>query len=140
VPPKTRLDRLVTVRERSEERALETLAHAQTTVTGASQRLAGARQRSRADGRATGAAELWVLEEIAHLRTLQLVQRAEGDLAQALRKEQTAKAGYSAAHKNAEVVRRAQDKKRVEITDERDRRERQAFDELATMRFNNRQG
>jgi len=140
VPPKTRLDRLVTVRERSEESALQNLAHAQSGVTGASQRLAGARQRSREDGRSTGAAELWVLEEIAHLRSLQQVQRAEGDLAQALRKEQSAKAGYTAAHRNAEVVRRAQDKKRVEILDERDRGERKAFDELATMQFNARKG
>ena len=140
MPPKTRLDRLVTVRERSEESALQRLAHAQTTVSGVSQRLAGLRQRAGEDDRATGTAALWVLEELSHLRSLQQVQKAEGDLAQALGKEQKARAGYVAAHRSAEVVRRVQQKKRVEILDERDQRERKAIDEMATLRFNARRG
>lgn len=136
MPPKTRLDRLVNVRERSEESALQTLARAQSTRDVAAQRLAGLRLRARSDDRGPGTAELWVLEEFAHLRTLRQVQRAEGDLAAALRREQTARVGYSAAHRNAEVARRAQDKKRAEIVADRERRERKALDELATLRFN----
>jgi flagellar protein FliJ len=138
VPPKTRLDRVVNVRERSEESALETLARAQSTRDVAARRLASLRTRARADDRAPGAAELWVLEEFAHLQTLRQVQRAEGDLASAVRKEQSAKVGYTVAHKSAEVVRRAQTKKRTEIVTERERREIKALDELATLRFNTR--
>jgi flagellar biosynthesis chaperone FliJ len=138
VPPKTRLDRVVTVRERSEESALQNLAHAQTGVSGASSRLAGLRQVAREDRRSTGTAELWVLEELGHLRSLQQVQKAEGALAQALRQEQTARAGYTAAHRSAEIVRRAQDKKRVEILGEREKDERKGLEELATLRFNAR--
>ena len=136
MPPKTRLDRLVNVRERSEESALEDLARAQSTRDLAVRRLAGLRVRARADGRSPGSAELWVLEEFAHLRMLRQIQRAEGDLAAALRKEQSARVGYTAAHRSAEVARRAQDKKRTEITADRERRERKAQDELATQRFN----
>jgi flagellar export protein FliJ len=136
VPPKTRLDRLVTIRERSEESALENLARARSSLDNAARRLAGFRQSARADARGPGAAELWVLEEFAHVRALQQVQRAEGELAQAMRKEQSARVGYAAAHRSAEAVRRAQEKKRAEITEERERSERRALDELATLRFN----
>jgi flagellar export protein FliJ len=138
LPPKTRLDRLVTFRERSEESALETLARAQSSRDRASRTLAGLRQQSREDEREKATAELWVMEEVAHLRTLRQVARAETDLAAALRKEQTARAGYSAAHRNAEVARKAQDKKRAELVAEHEKRERKALDELATLRFNAR--
>lgn len=136
MPPKTRLDRLVTFRERSEESALENLARAQSSRDLAARTLAGLRQRARSDAREKGTAELWVLEEVAHFRTLRQVQRAESDLASALRKEQSARAGYDAAYRKAEAARKAQDKKRAEILDDRERRERKAFDELATQRFN----
>ncbi len=138
MPPKTRLDRLVNVRERSEESALQTLARAQSTRDVAARRLASLRMRARSDERGPGTAELWVLEEFAHLQTLRQVQRAESDLASAVRKEQSARVGYTAAHKNAEVVRRAQDKKRTEILTERERREVKLLDELGTLRFNSK--
>ncbi|MGC3998705.1 MAG: hypothetical protein QM767_15110 [Anaeromyxobacter sp.] len=137
-PPKTRLDRLVTVRERTEESALETLARAQTGRDHAAQRLAGAQQSARVDARAPGAAELWLLEEHAHVRALQQVARAREQLAQAETHEATARAGYTAAHRQAEVARRAQEKKRAEIVSDREKRERKALDELATLRFNSR--
>jgi flagellar FliJ protein len=138
VPPKTRLDRLVTFRERSEETALQTLARAQGSRDQAARTLAGLRRQAREDEREKGSAELWVLEEVAHLRALRQVAHAETDLAAAMRKEQSARAGYTAAHRKAEVARKVQDKKRVEIVTERERRERKALDELATLRFNSR--
>jgi len=134
--PKTRLDRLVTIRERSEESALENLARARSSLDHAARRLVGLRQGARADGRTPGVAELWVVEETAHRRALQQAQRAEGELAQALRKEQTARAGYTAAYRTAEATRRIQEKKRAEIVEDRERRERRALDEVATLRFN----
>ncbi len=138
MPPKTRFDKLVNFRERSETSAMQTLARAQSSRDLAAKNLAGLRTRARADEREKGAAELWVLEEVAHLRALRQVARAESDLAAAMRKEQTARAGYTAAHRNAEVARKAQDKKRAEITAEREQKERKALDELATLRFNAR--
>lgn len=79
-----------------------------------------------------------MLEEFAHLQALRQVQRAESDLVSAQRKEQTARVGYGSAHQNAEVARRAQDKKRTEMKAEQDKQERKALDELATLRFNSR--
>lgn len=134
--PKTRLDRVVQLRERGEESALENLAHARSSLGRAAERLAGLRQVARSDGRGRGAAELWVVEECAHVRTLQELRSAERDLAQAVKSEQAARAGYTTAYRRAEAVRRAQDKKRAEIAEERERREQRALDEAATLRFN----
>lgn len=136
VQPKTRLDKLVQVRERGEDAALENLARAQSSLGRATERLTGLRQEARSDGRGRGAAELWVVEEAAHVRALQDVRLAEREVASALKKEQQARVGYSTAHREAEVARRVQEKKRAEIRDERERREQKALDELATLRFN----
>jgi len=78
------------------------------------------------------------VEEAAHVRALHDVRSAERDVAAALRKEQQARTGYTAAHRDAEVARRVQEKKRTEIRDEREKREQKALDELATLRFNAR--
>ena len=48
VEPKTRLDKLVQVRERGEDSALEGLARAQSGLGRATERLAGLRQVARA--------------------------------------------------------------------------------------------
>jgi flagellar export protein FliJ len=139
VEPKTRLDRLVQVRERGEDSALENLARAQSSLGRASERLAGLRQAAQSDDRAFGSAELWVVVEAAHARTLNEVRGAEHDLAQASQRVGVAREGYSSAHRDAEVARRAQEKKRTEIRSERERREQKALDELATLRFNVRE-
>jgi len=138
VEPKTRLDRLVQVRERGEDAALESLARAQSSLGRATERLAGLRQEARSDGRDRGRADFWIVEEAAHVRALHDVRSAERDVAAALRKEQQARTGYTAAHRDAEVARRVQEKKRTEIRDEREKREQKALDELATLRFNAR--
>lgn len=138
--PRTRLDKLVTVRERTEDRALENLAHAQSSLGRVAERLAGLRREATSDTRAPGRAELWIVEEVAHVRTLQAVRTVERELAQAVKKEQQARAGYATAHKSAEVARRIQEKKRGEIREEREKWEVRSLDELATQRFNGRQG
>jgi flagellar export protein FliJ len=138
--PKTRLDRLVQVRERGEDTALENLARAQSSLGRAAERLAGMRQAARSDARDRGAAELWVVEEAAHVRALSDVRSAERELAQALQRERAARDGFALARRDAEVARRVQEKKRAEIRDDRERREVRAFDDLATMGFNSRVG
>lgn len=138
VEPKTRLDRLVQVRERGEDSALENLARAQSSLGKANERLAGLRQEARSDGRGRGNAQLWMVEEAAHVRALQDVRSAEKAVVAAQRSEQQARHGYAVAHRDAEAARRVQEKKRAEIRDEREKREQKALDELATLRFNAR--
>jgi len=136
VEPKTRLDRLVQVRERGEDAALRALATAQTSLGRASERLATRKDEARSDGRGRSGAADWMAEEAAHLRALQDVRNAERELARALTEERSARAGYLDAHQQAEAVRRAQEKKRTEIKTDRSTREQRALDELATLRFN----
>lgn len=134
--PKTRLDRIVQLRERSEDHALENLAVARSSLARTAERLAGLRQDARSDGRARGACELWVVEECAHVRTLQALRAAERELALAVKREQAARQGFTSAHRSLRVVQLAQEKKRTEILGERERREERALDEAATLRFN----
>jgi flagellar export protein FliJ len=134
--PKTRLDRVVQVRERTEDSALENLARAQSSLGRAAARLAGLRQEAQSDGRAAMPADLWLLEESAHARALQALRAAEKELAASMRKEQIARAGYVAAFRSAEAMRRAQEKKRGEISEEWERVDRRVEDEFATSRFN----
>src|SRR6266545_4202729 len=72
--PRTRLDKVVDLRERVEDHALASFARARTSAHGARARLDGAVQASRADARSVGPVELWVVDEHAHRRALQAVR------------------------------------------------------------------
>ncbi len=134
--PKTRLDKLVQIRERSEDSALANLARAQTILGRAQQRLAAAIRRARADHRRPGEAALWAMEEAAHVRELQAVRTAEGQVSSAAAGRQAAQAGYVAIRQKAEAARRAAQRKRSEILRILERAERKGLDELATAAFN----
>ncbi len=136
--PRTRLDRLVQLREREEDDAAVDLARAQHTLHQAHERLEQAVEAARADGRAPGRAALWELEENAHRRALQLVRAAEGEVTTAAVKREDASSSYREARQDAETVRRVADRKRAEILLEMGRRERRTLDEVATQRFNQR--
>jgi len=136
--PKTRLDRLVQIRARSEESALNNLARARSSLGRASERLAALRAQSRADDREASDVALWELEEKAHARTLQTLRTAEGELATAHRTEQQARTEYESTWRNAEAARKVQGKKREAIRTELERGEQRATDEIATMNFNSR--
>lgn len=136
--PKTRLDKLVQLREREEEDAAVDLARAQQTLRAARERLEQAVEASRADARAPGNAALWELEENAHRRALQLVRKAEGEVSTASVKREGASLCYREARQDAETVRRVADRKRAELRLELTRRERRVLDEVATLRFNQR--
>ncbi len=136
--PRTRLDRLVQLREKQEDDALVGLARARAHVDEARARLQLAEHAARADGRARDRAELWQLEEAAHRRALQVVRRAQGEVSAAVDRHQTASVGYREARQDAEAMRRVAERKRAELVQVETRRERRAADEVATLRFNQR--
>lgn len=131
-----RLDKLVKVRERSEESALENLARAQSSLGRALDRLAGLRTSASEDARSAGSAQLWCIEEAAHGRAVQALRAAERDLASARRSERSARLAYESAYRHAEAARRIREKKQAEVVEERERRDQRATDDLTTMRFN----
>jgi flagellar export protein FliJ len=133
---KTRLDRIVRLREREETDALVHLARAQAHLSAAHGRLQGAAAAAAADGRGPGQAALWDLDDAAHRRALQGLRAALGELDAAARKRDDARGEYAAARQDAEALRRAADRKRAEVAAEGARRERRAVDEVATLRFN----
>jgi flagellar biosynthesis chaperone FliJ len=137
-PPKTRLDKVVQLREQVEDDALASFARARTALDRAREELDGAVRTSRADGRATGPVELWVLDEHAHRRALQAVRTAEAAVRDAMHAELTARDGWLSARQEADAARRARERKVVEILTERERRDRRDLDEIATLRFNAR--
>ncbi len=136
--PKTRLDPLVRIRERSEEGALDNLANAQRSLGRARERLASVRALATRDLRSPGAAALWATEEAAHARVLHAVRGAEREVAQARGSEHAARVAYERAWRDAEASRRLREKARRAIVHEAERREQHALDELATLAFNGR--
>jgi len=133
-----RLDKLVQVRERSEDSALDNLARAQGSLGRAMDRLSGLRTSVGADAREAEAAALWCVEEAAHGRAVQALRAAERELANARRGERAARLAYEAAYRQAEAARRIREKKHVELAGERERRDQGATDDLSTMRFNSK--
>jgi flagellar export protein FliJ len=133
--PRTRLDRLVQLRERSEDGALANLARARQVLGRAQERLAGAVAAARADHRRAAEAALWAVEEAAHGRALQTVRAARLDVSQAAAGEAQARHGYAEARKQAESARRVAERKRAEILRERERAEARRLDEVGTLAF-----
>jgi flagellar protein FliJ len=134
--PRTRLDTVVRLREQAEDDALCSLARARATLGAATERLTQARQATKADARAAGPVELWHLDELSRRRVLQVLRAAEGEVSRAKRGEAEARQGFTAAHRETEIVRRVQTRRVTEILDQRARHERRDVDEIATLRFN----
>ena len=133
--PKTRLDRLVGLRQRTEDGALCDLASARRALWSAQDRLAGAIRQSQADHRSSADSAFWVVEEAAHRRALQLARGARLDVSQAAASEAAAREGWVDAHREAEAVRRVADRKRDEQRKGLARVETRQLDELGMLGF-----
>jgi flagellar biosynthesis chaperone FliJ len=133
---RTRVDKVVWLRDRAEDGALSTLSRARAELDRAHERLALAAEAIRVDTRALGPVDLWVVEEDGHRRAVQLMRAAEADAREADRREVLARDRYTVARRDARVVRRFQQRRRAELAGELERREGRALDELATLRFN----
>ncbi|HVP68870.1 MAG TPA: hypothetical protein VMT17_16585 [Anaeromyxobacteraceae bacterium] len=133
---KTRLDKLVQVRERSEDRALSNLAKAREVLGRAQESLSRAAALASADHRATSHAAHWEVEEAAHVRALQVLRAARTDVTQAAAGEALARAGYVEARKAAESARRVADRKRAEMLRGLAKADARRLDEIGTLAFN----
>jgi flagellar export protein FliJ len=132
---KTRLDRLVQLRERTEDGALSNLARARQALGRAQDRLAGAVAAARSDARAAADSAFWAVEEAANGRALQLVRVAHQDVSRAAAGEAAARQGYAEARTSAESARRVADRKRAEILKGQARVEARRLDELGATGF-----
>lgn len=133
--PPIRLDAVVKLREKDEEKVRIELAEAQRAATAAQTAAAAARARARADERGGGMAALWDLAEHAHFRALREAAHAEKLAAAAGERLTTTRQKYATAYKKAETIRRVANARRAEIVAEADSKERKELDEIGTLLY-----
>jgi flagellar export protein FliJ len=137
---KTRLDSVVDVRERDEDKAMRELGRAQTALKAAQQRSEEARRRAMSDHRARHDVAHWEMMEVAHHRALSDARRAEREVEVLNQSTTKVREQYVVAYQRAEVVRRVADARRTEAQRESDRAETKELDEVGGILFVRRAG
>jgi flagellar export protein FliJ len=133
VKPATRLDVVVKLRERDEEKARLALAESERAAKAAAEAARRAAEQTRKDHRGSGTAALWEMQEVAHGRALH--DAAEAAKAAGLADQHLVKtrSQYSSAYKRAETIRRVAETRRSELIAEIEGRERKELDELGVL-------
>ena len=131
--PPIRLDAVVKLREKDEERVRIELAEAQRAAAAAQSAAQAARARAREDERGGGNAALWDLTEHAHFRALREAAQADRLAHAAGERLTTTRQKYATAYKRAETIRRVADARRSEIVAEADSKERKELDEIGML-------
>jgi flagellar biosynthesis chaperone FliJ len=132
---RTRLDTVVQVKERAEQKAASELARAEALVRAAQDRLEEARERAQADFRARHDVAHWETQELAQHRALAEQKKAQAEVEKARVRALEVRVAYTHAHQHAEVVRRVADSRRDEARRDADRLESKQLDEVASMLF-----
>jgi glucuronate isomerase len=140
VKPATRLDVVVKLRERDEERTRTVLADSERAAKQAAEQAAAAQLRARQDGRKAGSAADWMLLDAAHGRARQEAATAEQAAGAADAQLAASREQYSSAYQRAETIRRVADARRAEMIAEAEMRERKELDEIAVVRHATRRG
>jgi flagellar export protein FliJ len=135
VKPQTRLDVVVKLREKDEERARLELAAAQRAAAAAATAAATARANAKQDHRSRGSAAHWDLTEIGHFRALRDAAVAEKTANAASEKLNATRQNWGTAYKRAESMRRVAETRRAEIIAERDNQERKEMDEIGAQLY-----
>jgi flagellar biosynthesis chaperone FliJ len=136
--PKTRLDPVIKIEERKEERRLAEMAAAGREVTSAEKALISAQVHARADHRRTASATDWQLAELAHTRALVDVHSAERAVHSAQVMATTTRDAYRVVHSKAEALRLVAAARVEEILTARAKAEGKELDELGVVTFNSR--
>jgi flagellar export protein FliJ len=135
VPPKTRLDAVVKLRERDEDKARRDLADAQRHAQAADQALRDAESKARHDARARGTAAHWELADHAHARALVEARQAERAANAATERLGSSRTHYAGVRARAEAARRIVEVRRAEVVSQAESAERKQLDEIATLLF-----
>ncbi len=133
--PATRLDAVVKLRERDEDKARLELADAQRKTAAAEAELRTAEEKARRDERASGTAALWLMADAAHARALVEARQAERVVRTAHEQLGASRQRFSSAHARAEAMRRVAETRRAEIISEADAKERKGQDEMAMLLY-----
>jgi flagellar export protein FliJ len=135
VKPAVRLDVVVKLREREEDRARRELAEAQRQSDQALRTLTDLQQRQYTGPRERGSAAEWLLADTAAVRAREDVRRAEVVVRSADQKLGATRKSYVGVRARVEVMRKVADSRRDELVAEADASERKAQDENARLLF-----
>ncbi len=133
--PATRLDVVIKLRERDEERTRLHLAESERALKAAAAEAAAAHERTRTDGRRSGSAAEWMLLDAAHGRAREDAANADQAVAAADKKLSASRNQYKSAYQRAETIRRIADARRAEIIAEAETKERKELDEVGVLRY-----
>jgi flagellar biosynthesis chaperone FliJ len=133
--PKTRLDPVIKLEEKNEERKLLEMAAAGQRAKSAEAALSDAQERARADHRRSATAWDWQLAELAHARALHDVSSAEFNVRSANAEVATTREAYKKVHSKAEALRRVAATRVEEILAARAKAEDKALDEAGALQF-----
>jgi flagellar export protein FliJ len=132
---KTRLDPLVRIREHDEKMAREKLAQAIRERAASEAEVQDAGMKVDEENRGQGEVAQWIVSDVANLRARIDHVKAEEKLVQANDSLDDARSEHEAAFQRARVLQRVADGQRKRQKDLIDKRDRQALDEIALMRF-----
>ncbi len=130
---RTRLDAVVQVKERVEEKAGQALAKVESAVTVAKEKVEVAKRVAAQDFRARSDISQWEVAELANHRAVADAKKAQKDLETLQKSALIVRATYVSAHQSAEVVRRVATTRREEAERELNRIEDKALDEAASL-------
>ncbi|HEY0707013.1 MAG TPA: hypothetical protein VGG33_09455 [Polyangia bacterium] len=131
--PATRLDVVVKLRERDEEKARLALADSERAAKAAAEAARRAAEQARKDHRAAGTAADWQMHDLAHGRALHEAAEAEKAAGAADQHLVKTRNHYSSAYKRAETIRRVAETRRSELVAEIEGRERKELDEIGVL-------
>lgn len=130
-----RLDAVVSLRERDEDKARREMGEAQLQAKAAAEALEAAEAHARHDARKKGRAVDWELAEVAHVRALIDHRVAERAVTGATEKLGSTRKRYVGAHAKADALRRIVDARRVDQDREAATAEQKSLDEIAALLF-----
>ena len=132
---KTRLDPLVEIRENDEKTARIKLAAAMREKQATEEMVQESAEKMAADHRSQGEVAQWIVNDTAHMRARLDHESAEEQMNQADESLEQARTEHEQAYQKARVLRRVADSQRQRQIDANRRKERQALDEIAILRF-----
>ncbi|MCC6335741.1 MAG: flagellar FliJ family protein [Myxococcales bacterium] len=130
-----RLDVVVKVKAREEDKRLEAMAQAVRQVEVARAALRDAQAQADRDLSGCGVAADFCVYEAARARALEAVKRARLAVGAAVKAVESTRAAWVTARSQTDAVRRVADTRRAEVQQLADRQERRASDDLTLMRF-----
>lgn len=130
-----RLDVVVKVKAREEEKCLEAMAGALRQVEAAKAALQQAEDEANRDLLGCGVAADFCVYEAARARALEVVKRARAVLDAAKQAAEDTRVAWMTARTQADAVRRVADARRAEVHQLNEVRERRTADDLTLLRY-----